>query len=103
MQNAIVDRLVKTLAEPESDEKSKKNGRSPERRSFLSRLHPAEGWLSLFLLALVVYSTIWCVQDAGWVNHLDALTPVPVLGLILGVITAKQRRIPRVPMHLLAV
>ncbi len=52
----------------------------------------AEGWFSLFLLALVIYSTIWSVQLAGWVDHLDILTLTTAVGLILGVIAAKQQR-----------
>ncbi|MDQ6662477.1 MAG: DUF3488 and transglutaminase-like domain-containing protein, partial [Chloroflexota bacterium] len=57
----------------------------------------------MFLLAIVVYSTIWCVQAVGWVSHLNILSLTTALGLIIGVIAAKQRRIPRFAIHLLAI
>jgi transglutaminase-like putative cysteine protease len=102
MQNATVDRLVKLITEPEPSEESKQKKRTPGFRGILSHLHLAEGWSSFFLLALVVYSPIWSVQSVSWVEHLDRLTLIPALGLIFGVIAAKQRRIPRLLTHVLA-
>ncbi len=67
------------------------------------RLGLAEGWFSLFLLATVVYSTIWCVQAAGWVAHLSILSLTTALGLIGGVIAAKQKRFPRLLVHAIAI
>ena len=63
----------------------------------------AEGWFSLFLVATVVYSTIWCVQAVGWVEHLDVLSLTTLLGLVSGVIAAKQHRLPRLAVHAIAV
>ncbi len=61
----------------------------------------AEGWFSLFLLAVVIYSTVWSVQLADWVDHLDILSLTAVVGLILGVIAAKQQRFARVLVYIL--
>ncbi len=35
---------------------------------------------------------VWCVQAAGWVDHLSILTLTTALGLIIGVVAAKQKR-----------
>lgn len=74
-------------------------------RNALSHVHIqlAEGWFSLFLLLVIVYSTIWSVQAAGWANNLNILTLTTALGLLIGVIAAKQRRWPRLPVHVLVV
>src|SRR5207247_4903746 len=39
----------------------------------------------------------------GWVDHLNILTLTTLLGLIAGVIASKQQRIPRLPVHLIAI
>src|SRR5579885_3218046 len=100
MQDATVNRLSKIIA---PDEEPGKNKRLFQARGVLSHLRLAEGWFSFFLLALVVYSTIWCVQAVNWVLHLNLLTPLTALGLLFGVIAAKQHRLPRVVVHVLAV
>jgi len=96
MQDTVVDRLAKVIT---SDDEPEKPGRVQQAGNLLKHLHLAEGWFSFFLLALVVYSTIWCVQAVNWVDHLSLLTPLTALGLVLGVIAAKQRRIPRLVVH----
>jgi Transglutaminase-like superfamily/TgpA N-terminal domain/Domain of unknown function (DUF4129) len=104
MQDATVERLSKIIAEPrQNNGKSGENG--PLRRRPAIQLHIglAEGWFSLFLLAAVVYSTIWCVQAADWVTNLNILTLITAIGLIGGVFAAKQRRLPRLLVHALAV
>ncbi|HVB73580.1 MAG TPA: transglutaminaseTgpA domain-containing protein [Ktedonobacteraceae bacterium] len=74
-------------------------------RDALSHVHIrlAEGWFSLFLLVTLVYSTIWSVQVAGWVNNLGILTLTTAIGLLIGLIAAKQRRLPRLLVHPLAI
>lgn len=99
MQDAAVERLAKIITPDESPDKQ----RRLQARSVFSHLRLAEGWFSFFLLALVVYSTIWCVQAVNWVDHLGLLTPITALGLIFGIIAAKQRRLPRFVTHILAV
>src|SRR5258707_2775220 len=104
MQNATVDRLAKLITDQPPENSSGKDRRVPQQaRNIFAHLHLAEGWFSFFLLALVVYSTIWCVQVVGWVDHIGLLTPLTALGLLGGVIAAKQQRVPRALMHILAV
>ena len=105
MRDAGVDRLSKII----SDTRSKgggvgKNNNAQSRKpSFRIHIGIEEGWFSLIMLATVVYSTIWCVQAVGWVDHLNILTLTTLLGLIAGVIASKQQRIPRLPVHLIAI
>lgn len=103
MHDATVDRLAKLITDRRPEEGPGKDRRVQQQvRSIFTHLRLAEGWFSFFLLALVVYSTIWCVQVVGWVAHSNLLTPITGLGLLFGVIAAKQRRFPRVLTHILA-
>src|SRR6266487_3155536 len=105
MRNASVERLSKIISETGSRGGGSGNGKNaePRRPTFSIHLGLDEGWFSLFLLAAVVYSTIWCVQAADWVDHLSILTLTTLIGLICGVIAAKQTRFPRLVVHLVAV
>jgi Transglutaminase-like superfamily/TgpA N-terminal domain/Domain of unknown function (DUF4129) len=104
MQDATIERLSKVIADPRpSDGGSDKNRRIPRRPNIHLHLSLAEGWFSLFLLAIVVYSTIWSVEVAGWVDHLNILTLTTLIGLVAGVLAAKQRRLPRLLVHAVAV
>ena len=104
MKDATIERLSKILADPVSgDGGSNNNRRIPRRPNFHLHLSLAEGWLSLFLLAVVVYSTIWSVEAADWVNNTTVLTLTTLVGLIVGVLAAKQRRLPRLFVHVLAI
>src|SRR5258708_18338917 len=102
MQDATIERLSKIIAEPRPSDGSPGKNRGWPCKSSL-HIGLAEGWFSLFLLATVVYSTIWCVQAAGWVDHLNVLSLITLLGLASGVFAAKQRRIPRLLVHVMAV
>src|SRR5258708_29376129 len=104
MRDAAVERLSKIIADPRpSDGGSDGNRRVPRRPPLHLRLALAEGWFSLFLLAAVVYSTIWGVEAADWVDNLNILSWTTLLGLIAGVLAAKQRRLPRLLVHPIAV
>lgn len=105
MQDATVERLAKLIADPRPSDGSPNNNKHLLPRKPVIRLHLglAEGWFSLFLVAAVVYSTIWCVQAVGWVEHLSVLSLTTALGLIAGVIAAKQRRLPRIAVHTIAI
>src|SRR5215471_1923578 len=92
MQDTAVERLSKIIAEPPPGGGPGKNRRVPSGLGFHLHLALAEGWFSLFLLATVVFSTIWCVEAAGWVEHLNILSLTTLVGLIAGVLAAKQRR-----------
>jgi Transglutaminase-like superfamily len=99
MQDAAIERLAKIISDKHP------NGDRSRRRKPIFQIHIglAEGWFTLFLLITVVYSTIWCVQAADWVDHLNILTLTTALGLIIGLIAAKQHRLPRLPTHLIAI
>jgi transglutaminase-like putative cysteine protease len=101
MQNPTMERLAKLVDDPHA------NGPVPRRpavqaKHVMGQMKLAEGWFSLILLALIVYSAIWCVQAVGWVMHLSLLTPLAAVGLLTGVIAAKQQRVPRMVLHILA-
>jgi transglutaminase-like putative cysteine protease len=98
MSDVAVERLVKTLTERPANDQQSPSGR-PRRPVIELHFSMDEGWFSLFLLATVVYSTTWCIQAVGWVDHLDILTLTTAIGLIIGVLAAKQRRFPRLPVH----
>jgi transglutaminase-like putative cysteine protease len=102
MRNAAAEQLSKIISDTPRD--SKDTDKAPLRK-FLPEihLHLAEGWFSLALLATVVYSTIWSIQAADWVDHLNTLTFVTAVGLLLGVLAAKQRRFSRWLVHSAAV
>ena len=105
MRDATVDRLSRLISDTETLKKSGGTGNDKNARSRKPiRLHLRldEGWFSLILLAAVVYSTIWCVQAADWVDNLGILTLTTAVGLIVGVIGAKQHRFPRFYIHLAA-
>lgn len=98
MQDAAVDRMLRVLSRSPNDGRGRrKKGKPREEGSFHLRME--EGWLSLFLLAAVVYSTIWCVQAVGWVDNLNVLTLTTLFGLVAGVLASKQYRFPSIVVH----
>lgn len=103
MQDASLERLSRIIGELRQDDLNNKKRLRP--RDALSHIHIrlAEGWFSLFLLMTLVYSTIWSVQVAQWVDHLGILTLTTAVGLLIGLIAAKQRRLPRLLVHPLAI
>src|SRR5574340_1241359 len=104
MKDATIERLSKIIAEPPSGDRDSNSGRRiPRRPAIHMHLSLAEGWLSFVLLAVVVYSTIWSVEAANWVDHTNILTLTTLIGLIVGVLAAKQRRISRWLVHILAI
>lgn len=100
MRDAAVERLAKLISnQPSQDDGEDVHPRS----SFSLHFKLEEGWFSLFLVATVVYSTIWSVQSAGWVDHLNILTLTTALGLGIGVVAAKQQRFPQWSVHVVVV
>jgi transglutaminase-like putative cysteine protease len=49
-------------------------------------LRPREGWLSYFLLFVMLLSLGWAVQSTGWLDQTDFLVPVAFWGSLLGVL-----------------
>lgn len=54
-----------------------------------------EGWLTVGLLALLLFSVTLSIQQAQWSDGLTILTPVTIIGLVTGIIMAKMRGVPR--------
>jgi transglutaminase-like putative cysteine protease len=51
-------------------------------------LRPREGWLSLFLLFVMLLSVGWSVQSANWIDQADFLVPVALWGMLAGTLLA---------------
>src|SRR4028118_861126 len=60
-----------------------------------------EGWLTVGLLALLLFSVTLSIQQAQWSDGLSILTPITIIGLITGIVLAKVRRVPRFLLDLL--
>jgi len=59
-----------------------------------------EGWLTVGLVALLLFSVIWSVQRAGWSDDLFILTPITLAGLVTALVLSKVRGVPRLLLHL---
>ena len=70
--------------------------------SSAGRYGPREGWLSVLLLALVLWCVTHSVYEAEWADNLDLLTPLAWLMMGVGVMAAKSGLRP-VAAHVLAV
>jgi len=53
------------------------------------RLKPEEGWLSLFLLGLMLSSVAWAIEEANWVEGLSILQWSILGGMFLGLLVAR--------------
>jgi transglutaminase-like putative cysteine protease len=54
-----------------------------------------EGWLTVGLLAILLFSVTLSVQQAQWSEGLGILTPITLVGLVTGLVLAKVRNVPR--------
>ncbi|MDQ3930580.1 MAG: DUF3488 domain-containing protein, partial [Chloroflexota bacterium] len=54
-----------------------------------------EGWLTVGLLALLLFSVTLSIQQAQWSDGLTILTPITIIGLVTGIVMAKVRGVPR--------
>src|SRR5947209_5163591 len=107
MQDTVRDTAVERLSKLITDSRdgggadNNKDAQS-HKPAFHIHLSLDEGWFSLILLTIVVYSTIWSVQAVNWVDHLNVLTLTTLLGLVAGVVAAKQYRFPVPVVHVVA-
>lgn len=69
-------------------------------RSLSRHLAPAEGWLPLLLLAIALYSVVWSIIAANWVDHSMVLLWSPAIGLLVGLGVAKLSKLPQAVLHL---
>jgi transglutaminase-like putative cysteine protease len=66
-------------------------------------LMPGEGWFAMLLLAIAVYSVVFSIISANWVDFSYILLFSTALGLILGLCIAKIQWFPQAILHLAAV
>src|SRR6266699_1467798 len=67
------------------------------------RLTPGEGWLALLLLGIAVYSVVFSIIFANWVDFSYILLFSTAVGLLRGLCIAKIQRFPQAILHLAAV
>src|SRR6266496_307384 len=67
------------------------------------RLTPGEGWLAMLLLGIAVYSVVFSIIFANWVDFSYILLFSTAVGLLLGLCIAKIQRFPQAILHLAAV
>ncbi|MGZ3623842.1 MAG: transglutaminase TgpA family protein [Ktedonobacteraceae bacterium] len=66
-------------------------------------LVPGEGWLALLLVGIAVYSVVFSIIFANWVDYSNILLVSTAVGLVLGLCVAKIRWFPQSILHLAAV
>lgn len=54
-----------------------------------------EGWLTVGLLAMLLFSVTLSIQQAQWSDGLSILTPITLVGMSTGILLAKVRGVPR--------
>src|SRR5437764_6516728 len=59
-----------------------------------------EGWLTVGLLALVLFTVTFSIQQAQWAEGLSILTTITLVGLLTGVVLSKIRGVPRILLDL---
>jgi transglutaminase-like putative cysteine protease len=69
------------------------------------RLTPEDGWLTLALLTVMVYTTIGSIESAtpSYAPGLDILTVTTLSGLVLGYLVVQQGRLPSGLVHFVAI
>jgi transglutaminase-like putative cysteine protease len=54
-----------------------------------------EGWLTVGLVAMMLFSVTLSIEQAQWSDGLSILTPITLIGMITGLVLAKVRGVPR--------
>lgn len=75
----------------------------PARAPWL-RLLPEDGWLTIILLVIVVFTTTATIQNVTpvWADGLDILTATTAFGLLLGYLSVQQGRLPTLLVQIVA-
>ncbi|MBF6591943.1 MAG: hypothetical protein IVW57_15650, partial [Ktedonobacterales bacterium] len=65
------------------------------------RLAPEDGWLTVFLVAMLVFVTVLSIQSVTppWAPGLTILSTVTAVGLLLSYLAVQQGRIPGALVH----
>ncbi|HYX51478.1 MAG TPA: transglutaminaseTgpA domain-containing protein, partial [Ktedonobacteraceae bacterium] len=89
---------------PEFDPRSYKvHSAAYKSRENQAKLVPGEGWLALLLVGIAVYSVVFSIIFANWVNFTYTLLISTAVGLLLGLCIAKIPWFPQSILHLAAV
>ena len=56
---------------------------------FKAILHPAEGWLVLFLATMLFLVTVWSVEGAGWVPEMPGLSGLTLLAVLISYVLSR--------------
>lgn len=75
---------------------------TPQKKRTGIPLAPSEGWLSLLLLSVAVYSVVYSVIAAITISHTDVLWITTALGLLSGLVVSKSRYFPQAVLHIAA-
>jgi transglutaminase-like putative cysteine protease len=67
------------------------------------KLAPGEGWLAFVLLGIAVYSVVFSIIFANWVDFSYILLFSTAVGMLLGLCVAKIKWFPQAILHLAAV
>lgn len=68
---------------------------APPKRGLPFPLSPSEGWTTVIFAAVLVLITVGCIQSLAWTAGSGILTATTLVGMLLGFILAKQRRVPQ--------
>jgi transglutaminase-like putative cysteine protease len=65
----------------------------------MHRFRLEHGWTTFWLVSLLVFTATLSVQQAEWADGLHILTPITLLGLIVGVLLVHMRQLPPLAAH----
>jgi transglutaminase-like putative cysteine protease len=68
----------------------------------MHRFRLDQGWTTFWLVVLLVFTATWSVQQADWADGLHILTPITILGLIVGLVLTQARQLPAAVAHTIA-
>jgi transglutaminase-like putative cysteine protease len=104
MSAVMTERSERTDTTPE--ERAREPWSLRTLRALSKTLAPEDGWLTVVLLAAVVYTTILSIQSANppWVpGKMALLTNLALAGMLLGYLVVQIRRLPEGLTHPLAI
>lgn len=69
----------------------------------MHRIRLEHGWTTFWLVALIVFTATLSVQQAEWADGLHILTPITIIGLLVGLVLAHMRQLPPIASHITAI
>jgi transglutaminase-like putative cysteine protease len=65
----------------------------------MHRFRLEHGWTTFWLVSLLVFTATLSVQQAEWADGLHILTPITIIGLLVGILLAHMRQLPPIAAH----